>query len=317
MKRTLSILMALLLALSLTACGGSAKSLGGSTASQNSDSSIEIENNAADYGWYEAPAEAEPASAVSDGSGQNVLANAKIIYTADMELETKEFDSASLALDQIVEGLGGYFECRSLYQGGSYRRLDCTIRVPAEQFSQLLDQAGQIAHVTCKDEYSNDVSEAYYDNEARLATQRTKLERLQALLEQAATMEDIIELENAISDTELQIEYLTGALRKYDSLIGYSTVTLRLREVYRLSTDEEPAVTFGQRFSSALSMGLERGIVALEDLTLGIARNWAALVFLAAVAAAVILLLRRRRRKKRHTPTPPPPAGTDDHGGSE
>ena len=49
----------------------------------------------------------------------------------------------------------------------------------------------------------------YYDNEARLTTQRTKLERLQELLSKAEAMEDIITIESAISETELQIEYLT------------------------------------------------------------------------------------------------------------
>ena len=52
-------------------------------------------------------------------------------------------------------------------------------------------------------------------------------------------MEDIIALESAISETELEIEFLTGSLRKYDSKINFSTITLSLREVYRLSTDEE------------------------------------------------------------------------------
>lgn len=64
--------------------------------------------------------------------------------------------------------------------------------------------------VTGQNEYKDDVSEAYYDTEARLKTQQTKLDRLHALLEQAATMEDIIALETALSETELQIEYLTG-----------------------------------------------------------------------------------------------------------
>ena len=132
----------------------------------------------------------------------------------------------------------------------------------------FLDQAGQAAHVTSRDEYAEDVSEAYYDNESRLSTQRTKLERLQLLLSQATVMEDIIALETAISETELEIEHLTGSLRKYDSLVGYSTVTLRLQEVYRLSSDEEPAITFGQRMGSAFTVGLARGINNLEELYL-------------------------------------------------
>lgn len=71
----------------------------------------------------------------------------------------------------------------------------------------------------------------YSDIELRLQTQRTKQERLLALLEKAATMEDIISLENALSETEYQIEQYTSDLKRYDSLIDFATIELRLTEV--------------------------------------------------------------------------------------
>lgn len=303
MKRALSLALALSLVLLLAACGGSSQN----TASSDSACYVSGDNN----GWAidTAAEESSPTlSADSQLSSGEALANTKIIYTADMDLETKTFDAASQALDRLVENLGGYYESHSLNQGGSYRSLSCTIRIPAEQFSEFLNQAGQVAHMTSKNEYKDDISEIYYDSEARLTTQQTKLERLLALLEQAATMEDIISLESAISETELQIEYLTGSLRKYDSLLSYSTITLYLREVYRLSSDEEPAVTFGQRLNAALSAGLDRGLEGLEDLTIALARNWMLLLLLLAAAAAAVLLVRRKRRK-RSAPLPPPDSG--------
>ena len=64
---------------------------------------------------------------------------------------------------------------------------------------------------------AEDVGQNYSDIELRLQTQRTKQERLLALLEKAATMEDIISLENALSETEYQIEQYTSDLKRYDS----------------------------------------------------------------------------------------------------
>lgn len=306
MKRICSLLLAAALLLSLTACGGSDSSAKDNlymtqTASGETNGGWAAgTENAKDWAKQE-EARDSPSADISQA-----LANAKMIYTADLELETKAFDSASQALDQIVEGLGGYYESRSLRQGGSYRSLDCTIRIPAEAFSDFLSQAGQVAHVTGQNEYKDDVSEAYYDTEARLKTQQTKLDRLHALLEQAATMEDIIALETALSETELQIEYLTGSLRHYDSLIGYSTVNLYLREVYKLSTDDQVPETFDQRLAAAFSTGFRRGVDGLEDLVVSLARNWMGLTVLALVLTAAVVLLRRRWRKR--TPPPPPPA---------
>lgn len=313
MKKKLFALGAalLLLLLSLSACGGSAK--GGDSGSTDSAMQTAPSAPAEDYnfslnaavdeemGWDMPAPEPESPEAGYGGMGGSyggVPANAKIIYTADMDLETKEFEEAQKALEDVVQELGGYFENRSLNQGGHYRSLNCTVRMPVANFTTFLDRAGEAAHVTGRSEYLEDVSEAYYDQEARLTTQRIKLERLQELLGRAEDMADIITIESAISDTELEIEYLTGSLRKYDSQINYSTVNLYLREVYRLSTDEDAPVTFGDRLASAFSSGLSSGVANLDDFAIFLARNWLTLLVLAAVIVAAVLLLRRRKRKK-------------------
>lgn len=212
-----------------------------------------------------------------------------------------------MSLDQAVSGMGGRYESRTLHQQGSYRSLHCTVRVPSEKFRLFLDEAGTVGHVTYRSEYTEDVGEAYYDSEARLATQRTKLERLQKLLEEAAGLEDIILLEQALSETELQIEYLTGDLRRYDSLIGYSTVNITLGEVYRLTTDEEVVQSFPQRLAAAFGTGLRRGAEGLEELTIAVASNWVGILVLAAAGTGVWSFLRRRKRRK--TPPAPPADG--------
>ena len=304
MKRTI---LALLLTVSLlTGCGGASMDNAGSDwAPQENGTAGSYDKGDYDYGngWVTEDSVASPEAPGSSMTGSDVsnspLENAKIIYTADMTLETRDFDQASDALAALVTSLGGYFESRELNQGGTYRSVYCVIRVPASRFTEFLEQAGEVAHMTYRNEYSQNVSEAYYDLEARLTTQRTKLSRLQELLAKAENMADIITIESAIADTELQIEYLTGSLRKYDNLIDYSTVNLSLREVYRLSNEEVTPVTFGERLASAFQRGLDRGIDNLEDFVISIARNWLTLIVWAAVIAAAVVLIRRRIRKRR------------------
>ena len=145
-----------------------------------------------------------------------------MIYTAHMEVETTAFDTADADLRTLVEVLGGYFEQAAVHNYASgYRSGDYTVRIPADQFHPFLERVGTLCHVTYQEEFKENVSEQYYDAESRLVTQQTKLERLQNLLAQAENMEDIITIESAISDTELEIEQLTGTLRQYDSLVDY------------------------------------------------------------------------------------------------
>ena len=232
MKKKLCSLLALLCILSLTACGANSKIAADSnTPSAPQDMPTMSADSAPSAGW-DAPMSEEgaflPEPSPDAGYG-GVPANAKIIYTATLSLETKEFDAASQALAALVSDVGGYFESRSVDQG-HYRSMDAVVRVPAAEFLSFLDQAGETAHVANRAEYLDDVSEAYYDQESRLATQRTKLERLQELLRQAQDMEDIITIESAISETELEIEFLTGSLRKYDSKINFSTIIVTTAE---------------------------------------------------------------------------------------
>ena len=249
---------------------------------------------------------AEDSGQAEDGASDR-LENAKMIYTARMEVETTAFDTAAADLRTLVEILGGYFEQAAVHNYGSgYRSGDYTVRVPADQFQPFLDRVGTLCHVTYQEQTSENVSEAYYDAESRLATQRTKLERLQNLLAQAENMEDIITIESAISDTELEIERLTGTLRQYDALVDYATVHLSLQEVYQLSNVEEPATSFASRMGAAFASGWRGFVGALESLAVALAYGWVWLLLLAAAGTAAGRILWKRRRRERQAASKEP-----------
>ena len=140
-----------------------------------------------------------------------------------------------------------------------------------------------------------DVSEAYYDTAGRLKTQQVKLERLQALLEQAENMEDIITIESAISETEQQIDDLSGTLQHYDAKVDYATVYVSLREVARLSNVEEPATGFGAQLAAAFSSGWKHFVSGVQDLAVALAYGW---MWVLAAVVLVVLAVRKLKKKK-------------------
>ena len=229
MKRGLALfLAALLTALTLTACGGSAG--GGNSTSASMGAAAEDSSYEAESWGFDEPQEA-PAAPDAGESGETRLDNAKMVYTAEIEAETMDFDACTASLEALVEEAGGYLEYASAGSYGDGRRNGhYTIRIPAARFKDFLKQVGEIGHVTSKSQNAENISERYYDTESRLATQKTKMERLQALLARAENMEDIITLESAIAETELEIEQLTGSLRHYDALVDFATVTVSLWE---------------------------------------------------------------------------------------
>ena len=235
-------------------------------------------------------------AAEKEMSAAGTTAGTKRIYTANLDLETTEFDTAVEEIAALTERSGGWFESSSLSSRGSgYRYADYTVRVPVEQYRAFLSGAGELCHLLYKDEYVEDVSQVYYDTAGRLKTQQIKLERLQALLEKAEVMEDIITIESAISETEQRIDDLSGTLQHYDAKVDYATVYVSLREVGRLSNVEEPATGFGAQLAAAFSSGWKHFVSGIQDLTIALAYGW---MWVLAAVALVVLAVRALKKKK-------------------
>ena len=317
MKRLTVWMAALALLVLLTACGGeSGSDSGGNGMSYDAGDAGNSSSAAQEDGWSET-------APIADDAGQ-VRTNEKRIYTGTIEAETKDFDAAHQAVSQVVAELGGYFERQSISQPGGYRYGDYVIRVEAENFAAFFDRVGSSCHVTYTTRSEDDVTDTYYDVSARLETAQTKLDRLQALslallgreeghliawvqalLAQAETMEDIITIESAISETELTVEQLTGSLRGLEGRIQYATITMTLREVYQFSGEDAPVTTFGGRMGQAFTGGLRSVGRTLENLAVFLAYNWVWLLLLAGAAVAGVAVHRKRKRRQRDGKLPP------------
>ena len=319
MKKLLSILLALTLLLSLSACGSASMNSADKPAespmatSPAFDFKEEMGFDSMTGGSVEmptmpAPSPEEPSSSLPE--------NVKMIYRGYLYLESTEFDAAIAGLEQLVTQMGGYFESSELNNYSPYRHAFYVVRVPSAKYQSFCSSVGDLAQLNSQRHTTENVSEAYYDTESRLVTQRTKLERLQELLAKADKMEDIITLESAIAETELQIEYLTGSLRKYDALVDYATVEVSLEEVYQLSEQEQPVVGFGAKLAEAFKTGTSRFVNDLESFALRFARNWVSrLIWLVIWIVVIVLVIRWLRKGKKPTfsrkkkeQAPPPPA---------
>ncbi len=325
MKKALSILLSVMLLLSLAACGAKSDSMAmnGATASPNTSAAApSMPMPAPEIGFdYAAPEETVYDSVSSSGSSTTTVSstlpeNVKMIYRGYLYLESTGFDAAVSGLEQLVAEMGGYFESSELNNYSPYRTAYYVVRVPSAQYQPFCNKVGQLAQVNSQRHTTENVSEAYYDTESRLITQRTKLERLQELLAKADVMEDIITLESAIAETELQIERLTGTLRKYDALVDYATVEINLEEVYELTEQEQPVIGFGAKLVEAFKTGTNNFVDDLERFALRFARNWISrtisLVFWIVVIVVGVRLLRKGKKlsflRKKKEQAPPPPA---------
>lgn len=174
------------------------------------------------------------------GIKSNSLTNIsqKIIFTGQVDLETLDFDKSRTELCDYMLSIGAYQQSSSINGGRiGYKGLKSAqyvFRVPKTKYDQSFIDLGKIATVVYEQSNGEDVTEQYFDTEARLKSLKIQQERLLELLKKAAKMEDILKIEKELQETNYEIENLTGTLRKWDSLVEYSTLTVNLNEVEQI-----------------------------------------------------------------------------------
>lgn len=307
---------ALVLSLILTACGGSS----GSAVPMSESAVTPMEPQ--EKGMMDTAEMDAMAGGGSYHTADSIIyqsETAKVIRRAQLTLQTTEFDGAVSALASHTETYGGYYEESRVDSGSFYyaktgRSAYFVIRVPKEHFVPFRDGMAGIGHLSSIQESTEDVGEVYYDTEARLATLTTKRERLLSLLEQAELMEDIIALEDALAEVQHQIDQNTTSLRKYDSLIGYSTFTVYLEEVARVR--EEPGLedSFMTRLVDSLGEGLHEFGQTVQAVILWLARNLIGIAIAGAVLAAIVVVGRKKLQwgKRKTEPATREPSDSDN-----
>lgn len=316
----------------LSACGSGGGMSGSATQAapsvSNSTSSSSTPSEAESFGWSEetdfladaAESGERPAPDRSQDPNSSVnfsavRANARLILRADLSIETQSFEETRQEVESLTATAGGYIESSGLYGAVGNRTADYVIRVPQQQFDSFLRNVGDSCHIVSQNTSQEDIADQYTDQETRLATLRTKHERLLTLLEQAATMEDIIALENALSETEYEIDSITGELRSYDSLVDFSTISLYIREVQSLSAVAEQNA-FSAQVTQAAITGLNGLEMLLRSLILTALTIWP---FLLIVLFCVVLGVHgyRKRKAKRKEQEQKTLTGTEDASGKD
>lgn len=225
-----------------------------------------------------------------------VATDRKLIKTVNMDVETQEFDVLLSTIEGRVAELGGYIENMNTYNGSSYytyrntRNADMTIRIPKDNLNTFLSAITDISNVVRRSDNVEDVTLTYVDLESHRDALRTEQTRLLELLEKAETIEDIITIEQRLSDVRYQLESMESRLRTYDNQVDYSTVYLNIEEVEVLTPVEEE--TTGERISRGFSSSWESIGTGLTEFGIWFVINLPyMIVCLGSVAVFVLIIL--------------------------
>ena len=230
-------------------------------------------------------------SAVNYAENQTIRTENKIIYKSEISLQTKDFDETAQNIENKVSEVEGYIESSSIEGRGIHehdpRYAHYVLRIPKEKFEYIKKTAENWGNVRSIHTNSEDVTESYYDIEAKLETKYIQEERLLELLKNADKVEDIIALGRELQEVRYQIENNTVTLRKMDSLIDYSTITVYVYEVKEVTVVPN---TFSKEIKEAVKDSGKLFTDFLQNVVISLIYLMPYLVLL----IIIILLLRKK-----------------------
>ncbi|WP_066644350.1 DUF4349 domain-containing protein [Christensenella timonensis] len=224
--------------------------------------------------------------------------NRKLTYSASFDISTKQYDSDYNKINAELGAAGGYIENESSTADVSYgssasgRYTTMTMRVPVDKYNEFLDKLSGIGEVTGKQKNTEDFSDQYYDTQSRIELLEGQKARLMAHLANATSTEDIIALEQEITDVIYELDQLQGNMRRMDNLVDYATVSITLTELITPETIGSDGQPLGDRASEAFSLSMTGVGEFLENFAVGFMAALPAIILIAVIIAVVLLVLK-------------------------
>ncbi len=248
-KRSLTLILSTLVMTALIAsgCGGDGGSSKYATTEEYATEAA-YDNAFESKSVYQAEGSVMDAEApmAEDLNGEVVDTSRKLITTMSISAETEDLDSVLANVQTKVKELGGYVESSDIYNGSNYytggkpkRNAYLTLRIPANNLDKFVEVVESSTNITNKSTNVEDVTLSYVDIESKKNALTAEEKRLLEILEKAETVEDIITVEERLSEVRYELESIESQLRTYDNRINYSTVNLSIDEVTKFTETEE------------------------------------------------------------------------------
>ena len=232
-RRLLSIVVLMIVALSVVACGGRAtetfteeSSVGGAVpempAMEPMADSVAMEAELAAAGEFDSSGQTASQLPV----GQERL----IIRTADMSIIAADTEATLAQIAALADSSGGWVVSSNVYQSTDTAKTGYVqIRVPADGFQSILDAIGGMAvEVTNLSTSGQDVTEEYVDLSARLGNLEATAARLRTFLDEARNVEEALSVSNELSRVEGEIEALKGRMQYLEQSAAYSSIAVNV-----------------------------------------------------------------------------------------
>lgn len=223
-------------------------------------------------------------NSVQDASISTIPVERKLIKDGSLSFETDDILGTRKKVNDAINKNDAYIANEEEGNYNSRLEITVTIRVPAENFDQLVNEVSQ--SVEAFDHKSidvKDVTEEYLDIKSRLQTKKDLELKYKTILERATTVSEILEIEKQIAELRGDIESIEGRLKYLNDQVAFSTLTVSFYE-------QVPSAT---KFSGKFKRGISSGWDNLMWFLVFLVNIWPFII----LALAIIIFFRWREKK--------------------
>lgn len=245
------VLIVLLSLITLTACSAKKSDSSGSAANMASHS-VNSENDSSGK-------EKSSNSTVGTASQQKKqTGNLKIIQRCDMSVVTKDVNKLLKDIDNKLTEVNGYVENESVLQLNS----TSVLRVPESKFQEFIKFVEKNYEVNNKQISTENITDAYVDNAARLNNLKAQEQQVLGILKRANTVDEVLKVQSELNKIRGDAEALEAKQKSWDKEVDYSTIIIRASGK-EIIPDNKLKVISGSEFGKAVSKGFGNTGIAI------------------------------------------------------
>ncbi len=221
---------------------------------------------------------------VTDSTGSPIQKNpvsnpdwdSKIIKTANLKLEIKDFKKYNDYVHNAVKQYGGYVAQEDQNLTDEKSETTITIKVPVPQFENMMTKLPEDGKVIEKKITTEDVTGEVVDTKGRLEAKKQMRLKYMEFLKQSKNMEEVLQVQNEINSIQEQIESAAGRVAFLTNQSAMSTINLTFYQPLEGYKRTDAAPSFLRRLSTAFRTGA--GWIA--ELFVGLVSIWPLLLII-------------------------------------
>ena len=180
----------------------------------------------------------------------------KIIKTASINLEIKDFKTYNSTFRDKIRQVGGYIAQEQQSETEYKIENTLSIKVPIDKFDEAVQLLTKDAEkLNEKRISSEDVTMEFVDTRSRLEAKKQVRLRYLDLLKQAKNMEEILNVQSEINGIQEEIESASGRIEYFSHSSSFSTINLTFYQILNPLVADPAKPSFSSKFSAAFREG--------------------------------------------------------------